>query len=625
MDLWIADVRPMPRNPSWKANRDSFKKYAKVYWPIHYKHVEDTGKDLPRPIADKLSIFLEQGSATSLAYKHWAKDVNAITQYLETDDQLTKRVSEDSFWNAPSEPLGIENDTTDFAHGRGLLLATARPYTYLGVICAFGLQSLLINREIRPVDWEWQIRYGSTQLSLFTLAADRGHSKIIEIFIYWGANVNTQIGNHPASMLNIPCYRSDYPTVETLLRHGADPNVLDKLDSSPLTYAITGIGDRRPIEDIVRLLLDHGADVNTVTSTNGAALHQASHYYNVAIARMLIDHGADIDIRHSLNRLTPLHTAVIKNSSVSYAYEHDKDYEDVHQDVYDYVELLLDAGADINAQTANGDTAVQMAARLYDPPILQLLLAHKADINLCITDYGRQSFILQQASRLGRAESVRILLDNGAEVDAEDELDGFSIQVASQFNHWEVVKVLLENGADVNAAGRKKYTPLIMASSWGKEHIVRLLLKHGADVNARVHTGEAAASGHPKISKLVLDHGTEIYDIRRGYSSALEAASAAFHGLQGASARGHSKIESLQLASEAEVYVVSIGYGSALEAASAVGHRAVAKILLDHGANVNTTGGGYGSPLQAAAAGGYYRLVELLLAQGATPPAARGP
>lgn len=83
--------------------------------------------------------------------------------------------------------------------------------------------------------------------------------------------------------------------VELLLRRGANPNVFDTFNDSPLQLAILGNHT-----EAVRLLVEHGADVNYVqpfvkgSPENGwSPLHYAVKNGNADIVQILVEHGAD--------------------------------------------------------------------------------------------------------------------------------------------------------------------------------------------------------------------------------------------------------------------------------------------------------------------------------------------
>ena len=120
---------------------------------------------------------------------------------------------------------------------------------------------------------------------------------------------------------------------------------------------------------------------------------------------------------------------------------------------------------------------------------------------------------LHAASAGGHLIIVRLILDTGANVNAEGRHFGNALQAASEGGHEAVVRLLLNRGADVNARGGWYVTALHVASERGHEAVVQLLLDRGADVNAQSggHYKNAlqAASGRGQkaVVQLLLDRG----------------------------------------------------------------------------------------------------------------------
>ncbi|KAE8823749.1 hypothetical protein PTNB73_10123 [Pyrenophora teres f. teres] len=241
--------------------------------------------------------------------------------------------------------------------------------------------------------------------------------------------------------------------------------------------------------------------------------------------------------------------------------------------------------------------------------ITRLLLDKGADVNAQGGDYGNA---LQAASYQGHEQVVKTLLDKGADVNAQGGRYGNALQAASYQGHEQVVKTLLDKGADVNAQGGEYGNALQAASYEGHEQVVKMLLNKGADVNAqggRYSNALQAASlqGHEQVVKTLLDKGADVNVQGGRYSNALQAASL----------QGHEQVVKTLLDKGADVNVQGGEYGNALQAALTRGHEQVVKMLLDKGADVNVQGGEYGNALQAASLQGHEQVVKTLLNKGA--------
>ena len=90
------------------------------------------------------------------------------------------------------------------------------------------------------------------------------------------------------------------------------------------------------------------------------------------------------------------------------------------------------------------------------------------------------------ASFFGHVESVRLLLERGAEVNlaSRNEMKVMPLHSAVATGdpeaRYEIAKLLLENGADPNARQQDDFTPLLAADQSGDERLVQLLEEHGA-------------------------------------------------------------------------------------------------------------------------------------------------
>lgn len=114
---------------------------------------------------------------------------------------------------------------------------------------------------------------------------------------------------------------------------------------------------------------------------------------------------------------------------------------------------------------------------------MQLLLEEGANVN---AEGGRYGNALQAAVLEEHIETILFLLENGAHVNADGGTYGNALQAAAYLGWKEVASLLLEKGADINAEGGKYGTALQAAAVTGKGEMVAFLLANGADLNRPV-------------------------------------------------------------------------------------------------------------------------------------------
>ena len=236
--------------------------------------------------------------------------------------------------------------------------------------------------------------------------------------------------------------------------------------------------------NIVKTLLDRGADVNYQDTDSSTALMWASKAGLKEITSLLLKAGADINVRSNKGD-----TALIFAS---------------HGGHKEIVPLLLKAGADINIRNNEGDTALYEASYLGYKEIVPLLLEAKADLNI---KYSRGKTALIWASLRGHKEVVSLLLKAKADVNVRDNEGDTALIGASLGGYKEIVSLLLKAGADVNVRDNRGNTALIWASRNGYKEIVPLLLKAGADINIRNNEGHTALM---MTSMFVYEGGKEV-------------------------------------------------------------------------------------------------------------------
>jgi ankyrin repeat protein len=161
--------------------------------------------------------------------------------------------------------------------------------------------------------------------------------------------------------------------------------------------------------------------------------------------------------------------------------------------------LLLDRGADVNAQNAFGSTALMWS--VSDPAKVRMLLEHGAQVNLTAKS-GRTALVIAAFTNPS-AEVVRLLLAKGAKVDVMDKRHVTPMNAATFGNDTATVQLLLDAGADIDTPDTFiGLTPLMNAAGNRNVKAVKLLLAKGAKVNAVSKT-----EGLPKIQTGTVEFG----------------------------------------------------------------------------------------------------------------------
>ena len=112
------------------------------------------------------------------------------------------------------------------------------------------------------------------------------------------------------------------------------------------------------------------------------------------------------------------------------------------------VTALLAKGVNVNASSADGFTALIIAASKGHVEILKILLNAGADTSIQ-NEHGATA--LHYAAQNGHVEILKALLDAGADVNIKCELyAGTALIIAASKGHVEIVKALLDSGADAN-------------------------------------------------------------------------------------------------------------------------------------------------------------------------------
>jgi ankyrin repeat protein len=354
----------------------------------------------------------------------------------------------------------------------------------------------------------------------------------------------------------------------------------------------------------IRRLLARGADVNARSvavakvADNGYGTRcSVVRYEKQETASGLDDLNLDDKIE-----VEPLHVAAILGS-------------------VQIIELLLQAGADVNAESSPGMlTPISMATHNGHKEAVPLLIAAGGNVNCKVSD--KQCTPLHLAAEHGDLAIGKMLLDAGAEVDAEDR-DGLSpLHWAAEYDESAMIELLLQHKASVDKKGAEQnVTPLILAIRYSDAMAVERLLTAGANVNAESGQGGPVHEVTTPLMmacfvdyqeeekvKLLLAAGADV-----NWQNPLKQTA-----LHASVCRNHPRIAKLLVGANANLEVKDCQNTSPLYMATRLGHAEAVKVLLEGGAKVDAEFDEDGwTPLVLACKDGNVKVARVLLEHGA--------
>ncbi len=267
----------------------------------------------------------------------------------------------------------------------------------------------------------------------------------------------------PQPPLLIAAYRGQVDEVKKLLKEGHGVNAGSGGYSALFNAATKGHNE------IVRILLENGADPNLVTNKGFTALHVASRSDYLEIASLLLDKGADPNIKNTVTGLTPLlYSLEAKLSEETFEllsrFGISKELIFKHRE---NPKKLLQIALPIIMSTEGKSNSIRDIIRISQslharsPSIALELIKNGAEVN-ARSPLGQTPAIL--AAWLGEIEVLKELIKSGANLELQD-VEGTSALVASIVNRdREIINLLLNNSVSTTSITTKdKITSLELA------------------------------------------------------------------------------------------------------------------------------------------------------------------
>ncbi|XP_018907926.2 uncharacterized protein [Bemisia tabaci] len=501
--------------------------------------------------------------------------------------------------------------------------------------------------------------------------------KRVQMLIRSGVDINQRESTFHFTPIFLAIFNENLRIVKMMVQAGADLNVKAKFNMTPLCCAV----ETGNINMVTRLL-DLGANIEAKDEKNNSLVHTAASCGLPEMIKFLIERGLSVNCRND-NDETPLHKAVRneQKEAVKMLLTHGADvnvvasyipdeipedslnqeseegflakFKEIRQDKYcttliiavikkriDLVEILIQAGADVNTKTNLLHLSpLHFAIGVRSLQLIKLLLKAGSDVN-AKSAFDTSPLLLAVISNEGKI--VETLLEVAEiEVNCLNDKGSTPLTTAASNGLLSIVKMLVMRGALINGAPSEAFLPLHKALFFGKEHVVNWLINNGASVRARDSRGLTAIMAAVmskdttlKMIETLMKKGGNINSKCKGGCTALHYAAASgnlrmvrFLIDQGANPNekdkeGHTVLH-FAIRSEciktAEYLIdetgVDLNGGPLSPLLWAVGleNQDMVKLLLKKGANVNVSTCYGTTPLHLAVREGYQPITELLL------------
>lgn len=333
-------------------------------------------------------------------------------------------------------------------------------------------------------------------LSPLHRAVRRGGQAITLALIESGANVN-QAGHHSILPMHVACFYGNSEVLKMLLEHGATVDAVMNQGLQGIHLACSPENS----DDIVRQLLEKNADPNARNDIGLTPLHNAARLGHEVVTEMLLNAGANTQEADATG-MAALHIAAKFRQGLVIS-----QLLQFHADLFmtddegrtalhiatqfghvDIMSQLLEAGSDPYLADIKGWNAFHLAARYGSEEMFSLLLEHVTEKISAVTGNGWSVLSLAVSSSSQRVPKLVVdhIVRAGGDINAANPnpqspfYQSTALHVAAGDGLMDSVKVLLDNGADLERNDKDGFTALGRAMNAGFHAVARFLLYRGA-------------------------------------------------------------------------------------------------------------------------------------------------
>jgi ankyrin repeat protein len=320
--------------------------------------------------------------------------------------------------------------------------------------------------------------------------------------------------------------------VKLLLDHGADPNAKEKDGNPPLHGAVFAQNPQ-----VVSMLIAAKADVNALGQGDCTALYWACNNLDVEVVNLLLAAGADPNTKAArqpnplsavlqsaregrfgfAQKSTPAERSALAKTLINALLDHKADpngpvwgggYSPIFGADEEQAELLLSRGARLDVTTEDGNTLLHYAAILSRGDLARFAIKHK--LSLEAKNKKGETPLHCAVGYLRPSEAVvEMILAANPDLGAKDNEGRSPLHRAVIIGSVPAATALLDHQADPEARDNEGATPLHHAAKLGRDNMVALLIDRGAAVNVRDKAGRTPLDWATRETTraLLVEHG----------------------------------------------------------------------------------------------------------------------
>ncbi|XP_061164475.1 uncharacterized protein LOC133173510 [Saccostrea echinata] len=331
--------------------------------------------------------------------------------------------------------------------------------------------------------------YGWTVLHAACLG---GNVDIIDFLVTKGMDMHA-LTKKKETVLYIACRYGQYAVCEYIIHNY--PQSLDIMDE---TVSVLHCAAWKGYIDIVKLLIEKGWNVRSVTRTGDTVLHLCCRNSQLEMCQYLINNHSDLLPDRDVKGWTALHSACMGGNE-------------------EILSFLITQGMDINELTKDSKNALHIACRYGNYAMCKYLVQNYENLLHGTDKYGYS--VLHSAVLGGDVDIVKMLIDNGANFRSLTNKGETVLHVCALDGKIQVCRYLIENFPDLlKAKDQNGFTVLHSVCKGGNLEMISLLITKGLNILESTNNGQnvleiACLRGKYDACKYLLEHHQQLLNV----------------------------------------------------------------------------------------------------------------